>query len=330
MHKFRETRPALFDEVPIIFNLDEMGIGTTVSALPAIMYIKNNYNNDLFFKCHRHHMPILKHFFDENCLYPYYDSNAEKLETDSIFNLGESIEYSLSVTIHPPHQMHPVPHFFNVIAGIQPTIEQQNYLRFPVEQVDISNIKLPEKFVVIGPGITKAICQLPAHVINDIIHYCKNKGYAVVLLGGKYFFELPSGVKKMSIGPGFSEELDYDSCFNLIYKTTLDQAIAILDKAHCYIGPEGGLMNFCGMTDTPMVIGINGWEPKVRMPYRHNELGWECYPVIPSEDLKCRFCIQNTIHVRTINILSECLYEDFKCVTDTTFDQFKIQIDKVL
>ena len=134
----------------------------------------------------------------------------------------------------------------------------------------------------------------------------------------------------MVIGPNMPPIND-NACINLINKTKLDECIAILDKACCYIGPEGGLMQFTGMTDTPMVIGINGWEPEMRMPYRHDELGWKAYPVTPSEELECRFCIQKTIHAKTVNIMMQCIYDDFKCVEEHMgFPNFKPQLDKIL
>jgi len=69
----------------------------------------------------------------------------------------------------------------------------------------------------------------------------------------------------------------------------------------------------------------------MRMPYRHNKLGWEAYPVVPDETLKCRFCIENTIHARAVNIMMQCLYDDFKCVEEhMIFENFKPQLDKVL
>ena len=72
-------------------------------------------------------------------------------------------------------------------------IEERNYPKFPVNEIDLSRFDLPKKFVAIGPGTTKSICQLPAHTINDIITYSKNNGYEVVILGGKYFFNWHDG-----------------------------------------------------------------------------------------------------------------------------------------
>jgi len=331
---FRKNKKCYYYNAPIIFNMNQLGIGMSVTMLPTILQIKNNFPNDIYAHCHQHHVDIIKYFIDEDNIYPFYDSNDPNQPKDKIF-VGEKandvIYYNASATIIPPHHCHPVDHFMHLWTGrTEVPIEEKNYPKFPVEKVDISKYNLPDKFIVIGPGSTKPICQLPINTIKDLINYCKSKGYDVVLLGEEFKFMIKFEDRDMPIGP-IMPKLDYTDCINLINKTKLDEAIAILDKAHCYIGPEGGLMNFCGMTDTPMVIGISGWQPKMRMPYRHNELGWEAYPVTPSEELECRFCIQKTIHAKTVNVMMQCIYDDFKCVEEHMgFKNFKPQLDKIL
>ena len=338
---YRKNVNCFFKKPPIIFTCDQIGIGMSVTMLPIILDIKKSSNQEVYIHCHQHHVDILKYFIDEENIYPFYDSNDPQLKNDKIFvgeKAREVVIYNSSVTIHAPHKCHPVDHFYNLWTGeINVSNERKNYPKFPVEKVDVSKFNLPEKFVVIGPGSTKPICQIPANPINDIIDYCKFKDYDVVLLGDKYSFNLPVPVSSplnfqdtMTVGPEMHSALNYNKCINLIEKTSLDEAIAILDKAQCYIGPEGGLMQFCGMTDTPMIISINGWHPDMRMPYRHNELGWECYPIVPDADLECRYCIQRTIHARTVNVMMDCIYKDFKCVEDIIFDKFKPHIDKIL
>tara|TARA_S200000501_G_scaffold295516_1_gene281504 strand:- start:2677 stop:3675 length:999 start_codon:yes stop_codon:yes gene_type:complete len=330
----RKDVDCFYEKPPIIFNMDQIGIGMSVTMLPAILDIKQRTDQDIYVHCHEHHVNIIKYFIDEDNIYPYYDSNDPELHNDRIF-VGQqdrdAVKYSCSVTQIPPHQCHPVDHFFHMLTGeIGVLNERKNYPKFPTEKVDISKFNLPDKFVVLGPGSTKPICQIAINPMNDIIRYCKSMDYEVVLLGGEYEFTIPTGTSLMKVGPVIPDTLFFDECINLIGKTDLAESIAILDKAHCYVGPEGGLMQFCGMTNTPMIIGINGWHPDMRMPYRNNKLGWECYPVVPDEDVECRFCIQKTLHAKTVNIMMECIYDDFKCVDNITFYKFKPYLDKIL
>ena len=136
-----DEEPTFFNRPPIIFHLEQIGIGMSVTTLPAILSIKERYQ-DIFIKCHEHHVPILKYFIEESNIYPYYDSNAEKLETDPIFvgsMAKQVIPYNTSVTIHAPHQCHPVDHYFHLLDGrINVPIEERNYPKFPVEKIDLS------------------------------------------------------------------------------------------------------------------------------------------------------------------------------------------------
>lgn len=331
---FRKNEACYFIKSPLIFKMDQLGIGMSVAMLPVILDTINRTGNETYIHCHKHHLDIIKYFINEDNIYPFYDSNNAELHHDKVF-VGDKARLSMyfqsAVGVPPPHQCHPVDHFFHAWLGeINVDVSRKNYPKFPVEKVDISKFNLPNKFVVIGPGYTKPICQIPVKTIEDIIIYCKSKGYEVVLLGDNYNFKIKAGGKDMTVGPEFPSSEIFNDCINLVEKTKLDEAVAILDKAHCYVGPEGGLMQFCGMTNTPMVIGINGWHPDMRMPYRNNELGWECYPVVPDEDLECKFCIQKTFFAKTVNIMMECIYNDFKCVSQMHFNKFKFQLDKIL
>ena len=61
--------PTFFNRPHIIFQLEQIGIGMSVTCLPAILSIKERYQ-DIFIKCHEHHVPILKYFVNEDNLYP--------------------------------------------------------------------------------------------------------------------------------------------------------------------------------------------------------------------------------------------------------------------
>ena len=71
--KLREDPPPYFHRPPIVLQMEQIGIGMSVTTLPVILSIQSRYQ-DLFLKCHEHHLPILKYFIDENNLYPFYDS----------------------------------------------------------------------------------------------------------------------------------------------------------------------------------------------------------------------------------------------------------------
>ena len=313
--------------IPIVWRLEQYGLGMTVQALPSIEYFKKHKKNDLYLKAHKKHIDFLKYFVDENKLYPWIRKSKNGiLESATIFESTDHEEYNLSNCNIPPYACHAVDHYLQTSCGIvSQDLSIKNYPKFPVEKVDISKFNLPKKYVTIGPAWTKNTCVIPTNIINDIIDECKNKNYDVIILGDIY----EKMVKKLNMGPKLNEGIHLDKCINLLNKTTLPEMIKVLSNSHVYIGPEGGLMNFAGLTDVPMIISHTSMNPETRVPYRHNKLGWEVYNVIA--DVECRYCITNSIHTKIdMNYMNDCMYNDFKCLDTITFDKFKTYLDNIL
>lgn len=327
-------------EAPIIIRHEQIGIGMSVQLLPMLMTLKNIVKNDIYLACFKHHIPLLSYYIDDEFLYPYkqkiYDETFECV-TDKIFadNDKQLIEYHTGAAMFPPFQSHAVDHYFRIffpeMHDREIPLEIKNYPKFPVEKIDISKYNLPKNYVVFGPAFTKPSCNMPSQTQYELINYCVKKGYEVVVIGDDYQFDIKgkNPGTRTTIGTQINQNFFTENVINLLTQTSLPEAIAIMAGAKCFIGPEGGLMNMCGLTDTPMIIPFTSMSPKTRMPYRHNELGWGVYPVLTG--LECEFCITKAIHVRTgRNVMMECMFDDFKCIDELTFDKFKIQLDKVL
>tara|TARA_B000000532_G_scaffold137058_1_gene110033 strand:- start:1184 stop:2206 length:1023 start_codon:yes stop_codon:yes gene_type:complete len=337
----RDTKKVQYKS-PIIITHEQLGIGTTVQLLPAINHLKTLIDNEIILCCFKHHVPIIKYFIDDDNIYPFiqkiYDTEF-KYKTDPIYKGTESLEYNTGASLFAPHTVHHVDHYFRMLfpgmADIALPMELKNYLKFPVEKINLSKFNLPENYVAFSPTFTKPSCNIPSTTQNEILAYCLHKGYTPVILGDDYTFDIiGKGItdkgQSITVGPKINKNFSIPpESIDLLTETSLPETIAIMANAKCYIGPEGGLMHMCGLTDTPMVIPFTSMSPKTRMPYRHNKLGWEVYPVLP--DLECQFCITNTIHRKSpVNVMMECLFDDFKCIEKLTFDRFKIQLDKIL
>ena len=65
------------------------------------------------------------------------------------------------------------------------------------------------------------------------------------------------------------------------------------------------------------------------MPYRHNELGWNCYPVVPPKSLSCRFC-QSNWNLTFGHDFKYCFYDDYKCVKMLEADLYIEQLEHLL
>lgn len=317
-----------------ILEHQQIGIGMTVQLLPSLLHLKNLGAN-FFIKLNPDHVSIAKHFIDEDKIYPYKKIPADQnlWISDPVFGMNERHHEVLNTSMpgDGPYACHAVDFYFrrlhvDMFDQAIP-MKLKNYPKFPSDMIDISKFNLPEKFVVISPTTTKEACIINRDEQLKINNYVRNAGYSIVHIGAKYDLMLDKGIdasRKVTLTSS-----DFKNDINLINKTSLPEAIAIMNKAKCFIGPEGGLMNMCGMTDTPMIIPFANMSPKTRMPYRHDELGWEVYPVIP--DVECKFCVSRMTHRSPdINIMKECLYEDFQCLQEITFNKFKPYLDRIL
>lgn len=318
----------------------QYGIGMTIQLLPVLLYLKS-MGLELYLRTMKSHIEIVKHYIDEDYLYPFKSGYPEKgkwvgdpIWGEASNTPGEVVVRNSSIPdAEGPYSSHATDYYFRKFCadmhGDAIPMELKNFPKFPVDTVDISKFNLPENYVVITPTTTKEGCKIHEDVQLSIVKYLKNKGYNIVYLGAEY---------PLFLGPeqnlDASRKLTMDKKniakdIDLINKTSLSEVIAILDKAKCFIGPEGGMQHMCGMTDTPMIVSYTNMSPKTRMPYRHNELGWKVYPVIP--DVECRFCISKTVYrFPPMNLMKNCMFGDFKCVDENTFYKFKQQIDKFL
>lgn len=228
-------------------------------------------------------------------------------------------------TQHSPMRMHPIDYAAHVLIDADLEPHQRNYLKFNTEGVDITEFKLPEKYVVISVGATTKTKELPVETMSQIVDYVKDKGYTPVFLGKRYSH---GGGNVEGVKANLAA-IDYSKGIDLCDKTDLLQAAAILAGSKAYIGMEGGLGHLAGYTDIPIIIGYSFVDPAKMLPIRNNEQGWNCYPVVPESTLVCRFCQTRTPLLYEANF-QECYYDDYVCLKQINFPKWKKQIDKVL
>ena len=221
---------------------------------------------------------------------------------------------------------HLVDNAFHVLVNKQVSIEHKNYVKLNTKKIKIDKFNLPSKYVVVCTGFTAPVREWIPSSINGTVDYIKSKGYKVVFLGNKVTPVI--GCADDIIGK-FNLEVDYSKGMSLIDKTTLLEAGAIIGASCGIIGNDNGLLHLAGCTEVPIVGGFTSVNPSVRMPYRHNILGWNFYPVVPEESLECRFC-QSDIPLYYNFNFTQCLYGDRLCTKQLTADKFIEQLEKFL
>lgn len=222
-----------------------------------------------------------------------------------------------------PMKIHLVDYAFLKLCDELPYMSDKNYL-----QLDWANdytAKIFEKYVVITTGYTAKVREFPAKSVNEIAKYLNLKGYIPVFLGQK---QTKTGANHVIKGH-FDEQIDFTVGMDLIDKTNLMQAAVIMANANAVIGVDNGLLHVAGCTQVPIVAGFTTVSPNARLPIRHNQIGWNCYPVVPDSTLNCSFCQEKTNFLFGHDY-TKCMYKDYLCTSQMTSDKFITELEKIL
>lgn len=190
-----------------------------------------------------------------------------------------------------------------------------NYPKLPLP--DISNFNLPVgPFAILTGGATSPLRSLPPEVFNGIKDMLIRKGFVPVFIGKE---EISDGYTVK-----FKGEYDYAGGINLIDKTTLLEAAAIIQEADVCLGLDNGLLHVAGCTTTPLVIGYNVISPDIRLPRRAEGLIATVTP-----DVSCSFCQSKMRHLNK-DLQKMCMYNDLKCLSELTVNKWEAALNYVL
>jgi hypothetical protein len=184
----------------------------------------------------------------------------------------------------------------------------------------------PGTYAVITTGITTPSRTIKPEYFNYIIEYVHSLGLQPVFLGKS----LVTTGNQSNIHTQFNGEIKYGLGVNLIDKTTMSQAAAIMSKAAVVIGHDNGLLHLAGCTDVPIVFGYNLASPQHRRPIRPIDKIYDVY--LDKSELACGFCQSNGNFLIGFNF-RHCMYNDLRCM-DMLFEdrgrRWKAKIDLAL
>lgn len=223
-----------------------------------------------------------------------------------------------------PMKIHLIDYAFLKLCDENPDITYKNYLRVELSRINIPQ-QLPEKYVVITTGYTAKVREFLPKYINETAQYIKSKGYDVVFLGQT---NTKTGAAHVIKGE-FDKDIDFSVGLDLIDKTTLLEAAGIMSDASAVVGVDNGLLHLAGMTEVSIIAGFTTVSPEVRLPIRHDKLGWNCHPVVPDKALGCRFCQEKTNFLYGHDY-TKCMYKDNLCTTQITSAKFIAELEKIL
>jgi ADP-heptose:LPS heptosyltransferase len=313
---FRNNSIKIVEHLNVVF--DNGGMGDHVASMSTVKYMHNHAPNII------QHVWVPDYFLDlAKNLVPGVIIKPFSKQKDYNVKFGT---LKLSCQQHSSMGVHLVDFAFNVLVDKQVDIEHKNYCKLNVDTIDVSKFNLPEKYVVLTTGFTAKVREMLPSIANDLISYIKSKGYEVVTLGS-YIAKVGAG--NNNIEGNFKEDIKYSECFDLINKTNLLEAGKIISQAKAIVGLDNGLLHLAGTTEIPIVMGFTTVLPEHRMPYRHNQLGWNCYPVTPNESLGCGGCQSRMVHVYDHDFRN-CYYGDYACLPQVSSEKYINQLEKIL
>jgi ADP-heptose:LPS heptosyltransferase len=312
---YREKQPGLLHMNVL---MEDGGLGDSIARLPAIKYVADHHKHI------QQHLWVHKYFkeFAKNCL---VGTNVIVRGWDEEKKFKPRLTRCFGRHIYNNMASHLTKHAFHVLVNKDVEDEFLNYLQPDLSKVDIIKFNLPKNYVVMTTGFTANARQFYSEYINEINAYIVSRGYSVVFLGKK---EINTGTKHIIKG-AFSNEIDFSIGYNLIDQTSLLETTKIISEAKTIIGLDNGILHLAGCTDIPIVGSFSSVEPRFRMPYRRNILGWNYYPVVPDVSLKCRFCQSNQTYTHG-HSFTECYYKDYACLNMMKPNLYIEQLEKLL
>lgn len=157
-------------------------------------------------------------------------------------------------------------------------------------------------FLVVCPGAAYGPAKCwPTDYFAEIINVKKSKNWSIVLLGASV--DIPIGLE--------IQKLTKNACINLIGKTSLIEAIAILSFATLVISNDSGLMHIAAALDRPLIALYGSTSPNFTPPLSENAkiiyLKLSCSPCFkrkcPLTHLNCLKQLTPQIVLNTINEL---------------------------
>ena len=199
---------------------------------------------------------------------------------------------------------HPIDYGFQQFCNLNPPPEEWNFM--PEVSVPLPEwFTLSERqYVVLHACSTTPIRTMPPSVFNALKIKILNKGMTPVILGKT---EMDGGTEKKFL----HAEYDFSDTLNLIDKTTMLEAQAIMSRAHSVVGLDNGLLHLAATSSVPILFGYNIASIEHRAPRRREGITLNLAP--SEQELPCVFCQSKMRY--TNHSFDKCTYEDMACLT---------------
>lgn len=168
-------------------------------------------------------------------------------------------------------------------------------------------------YIVFTVGYTSDTRKWPAFAINQLARMCAKRGLTPVLLGTTK--KLNVGQSNDYIKAGVDDDIDRRLFVDLVDRTSLVEALGIIQRARAVVGVDNGLLHLAHCTDAPVVAGYTTLKPEHRLPARPKGKTEVVTAAVPCGGCQSRGFAINT-DWRT------CLFEDYACTLTMSADRF--------
>lgn len=310
-----------FPKINVNFVLNTGGLGDNIAALPAMRFIKDTYPwVTPYLYVPDYFLPLARNMLPDMIIRPF----SKMKKTFNTIWAGRQTR----LKGHDSLSTHLVDYNFNCLANKQVRAKDKNYLKLDINNINTQKFDLPQDYVVITTGFTAKIREFLPEKVNAIVEYLNNRKISVVFIGSHQANTGANGSVNNIIG-NFNDAIDYTKGINLLDKTTLLEAGKIIAQSKCMIGLDNGLMHLAGCTDVPIIGAYTSVEPHLRLPYRNNELGYNCYTVVPPESCIDRFFQSNIDFLYEVD-LRYCYYGDYEMIKSLPTEDFIKHLENIL
>jgi len=306
-----------------LFVINASALGDTVTSLPTIKYMATEMFKGQKYKVmvHPHVRPLFSFVPESNIIYFNVDNKFDEPYRVANYYDVHGTEAGPS-SFFTPMRMHLVDYASIKLLGLHLPENAKNYPTLPVDNVHVKKFKLPEKYVVLLTTVLNENRGIPRAEMYKIAAWLLEKGYTPVFIGKNAQILDNYGVPRLG-----KSLLPKKGMIDLVDQTSIMEAGKIMSHASAVVGMDTGLIHLAAMSEVPIVCGYTIVRPELRMPFRHNELGWNTYPVYPKEG-ECRGCSSSWM----INYIdfSKCYYKNNECLNSMTAENFIKELEKIL
>lgn len=300
------------------------GMGDSIARLPVIKYILDEipHVKSIRLFAQDYFKPLVEHCFDKEKVkfFGYSEKKAELTRQPS------KAAKLTDVLQHTTMRTHLTKHAFNTIIDQDPVdVKYYNYIQVDRARLPKKPIDIIGKYVVICIGFTAKVREWPPQEINKVTSWLRSQNITPVFLGkteNTFFAGKESAITNIK-----NTEIDFSYGVNLVDRTNLLEAAAIIHDAAAIVGVDNGLLHLAGMTNIPIIAGYTSVDPIHRLPIRWNHMGWNCKVIEPS--ISCKFCQTQANFLYDFDFRN-CYYGDYVCVSQMYGEKFVEKLKEVL